>query len=116
MLSQNGSIFLQDFYQLGVQLCVSPACPYTARKVDEHIRTPWLVSIPITTIETITFDCGCRYFVMAEKSTGTLISNLIVEDLNLKETQFEIIKESSSLDGSVVCTVRYMEVADRNTT
>lgn len=44
---------------------------------------------------------------MAENATDTLISNLIVEDLNLKEEQFEIIRESSSLDGSAVCTVRY---------
>ena len=90
-------------------MCVSPACPYTARKVDEHVRTPCrtpcLVSIPITTIAT--FDCGCGYFVMAE-TTYALISNLIVGDLNLKETQFEIIRETSSLDGSAVCTVRYM--------
>ena len=44
---------------------------------------------------------------MAENTTDTLISSLIVEDLNLKEEQFEIIRESSSLDGSAVCTVRY---------
>ena len=44
---------------------------------------------------------------MAE-TTYALISNLIVVDLNLKETQFEIIRETSSLDGSAVCTVRYM--------
>ena len=44
--------------------------------------------------------------VMAENTKDTLICSLIVEDLNLKETQFEIIKESSSLDGSAVCIVR----------
>ena len=44
--------------------------------------------------------------VMAEETEDTLIYNLITEDLNLKETQFEIIKESSSLDGSAVCIVR----------
>ena len=43
---------------------------------------------------------------MEEETKDTLICNLIVEDLNLKETQFEIIKESSTLDGSAVCIVR----------
>ena len=43
---------------------------------------------------------------MAEESTDKLICNLIVKDLNLKETQFEFIKESSSLKGSAVCLVR----------
>lgn len=43
---------------------------------------------------------------MAEEARTILISSLIVEDLNLKETQFEIIKESNSLDGSAVCVVR----------
>lgn len=43
---------------------------------------------------------------MAEDTTDALIGSLIVEDLNLKEIQFEIIKESSSLDGSAVCIVR----------
>ena len=44
---------------------------------------------------------------MAEESRNTLICDLIVKDLNLKETQFEIINESSSLKGSAVCLVRH---------
>ena len=44
---------------------------------------------------------------MAEETRDALICSLIIADLNLKETQFEIIKESSSLDGSAVCIVRY---------
>ena len=43
---------------------------------------------------------------MEERSADKLICSLIVEDLNLKEPQFEIIRESSSLDGSAVCIVR----------
>lgn len=51
---------------------------------------------------------------MAERGTDALICNLIVEDLNLKETQFEIIRESSSLDGSAVCIVRCGGVLKHN--
>jgi len=44
---------------------------------------------------------------MAEETTDCLIRNLIVEDLNLNETQFEITRECSILDGSAVCIVRF---------
>ena len=43
---------------------------------------------------------------MAEENTNTTIRSLIVEDLNLKEAQFEISTEASSLNGSTVCIVR----------